>query len=97
MWFVDATAHVQLTASACYMYSEFAHGLLVRCCHAIQSQVQLQHIHARLAEESKLPQDQVEQLVKTTIEPRQFGFLGEPRVNVLELNLALDSMAAAHK
>jgi potassium-transporting ATPase KdpC subunit len=37
-----------------------------------------------------LPEAQVTSLVKAHIQGRQFGVLGEPRVNVLELNLALD-------
>ena len=47
----------------------------------------------RVARERKLPEDRVRQLVTSHIKERQLGLLGEPRVNVLELNLAL---LAAH-
>src|SRR6185295_16691325 len=47
----------------------------------------------RIARERGLKIDEVRHLVGEHTEGRQFGFLGEPRVNVLELNLALD---AAH-
>jgi K+-transporting ATPase ATPase C chain len=50
-----------------------------------------------VAQTRGLSQDQVEHLMQAHIKPRQFGFLGEPRVNVLELNLALDAMAAQKK
>ena len=45
----------------------------------------------RVAAERKIPKAEVAQLVRENSENRQWGFLGEPRVNVLELNLALDA------
>lgn len=44
----------------------------------------------RVARERKLDQQAVRQLVARHTEGRSFGILGEPRVNVLALNLALD-------
>ena len=48
-----------------------------------------------IARERKMSEDQLRQLVESHITPRQLGLLGEPRVNVLELNLALDA-ASTH-
>ncbi len=45
---------------------------------------------ARVARERRMSLDEVQRLIQEHTEGRQFGFLGEPRVNVLELNLALD-------
>lgn len=44
----------------------------------------------RVARERAASEEQIRQLVTAHTSGRQFGFLGEPRVNVLELNLDLD-------
>jgi len=46
---------------------------------------------ARVARARGITQEQAQQLVERFTEPRQFGFLGEPRVNVLKLNIELES------
>lgn len=51
----------------------------------------------RVARERGLPIARIQQLVTQHSEGRQFGLLGEPRVNVLELNLDLDKQFPSHK
>ncbi|MEA2905128.1 MAG: potassium-transporting ATPase KdpC subunit [Alphaproteobacteria bacterium] len=46
----------------------------------------------RVAKARGLSEDRIRTLVESQIKARTFGFLGDPRVNVLELNLALDKL-----
>ncbi len=45
----------------------------------------------RIVRERGLSETEVRQIIRKYSESRQLGFLGEPRVNVLEVNLALDA------
>jgi potassium-transporting ATPase KdpC subunit len=52
---------------------------------------------ARVARERQVPQAEVRRLVEAHVTGRQFGLLGEPRVSVLELNLALDNLGGVQR
>jgi potassium-transporting ATPase KdpC subunit len=46
----------------------------------------------RVAKARNIPVAQINALIAQTTQQRQFGILGEPRVNVLQLNMALDKL-----
>ena len=47
----------------------------------------------RVARSRNMPEQKIQDLVASNIENRDLGFLGQPRVNVLQLNLGLDAIA----
>jgi len=49
----------------------------------------------RIAKARNLPEERIRKLVEDNTEGRLLGLLGEPRVNVLRINLALDSLSAS--
>ncbi len=51
----------------------------------------------RVAAARGLPEDDVKKLVEQHTQPPEFGFIGQERVNVLKLNLALDELAGGKK
>ena len=48
----------------------------------------------RVAQQRHLPEQQVRDLVQQQTQPAQFGIYGQARVNVLQLNLALDQLSS---
>lgn len=51
---------------------------------------------SRIATVRKIPENEIAALIHRQIQQRTFGILGEPRVNVLQLNLALMQWDASH-
>ena len=51
---------------------------------------------ARIAKARNLSEEEVKKIIQEHIKNRTLGLLGEPRINVLELNLALDRLRMSH-
>lgn len=51
---------------------------------------------SRIAKARNLPEETIKNLIQKHVKNRTLGLLGEPRINVLELNLALDELRDSH-
>jgi len=51
---------------------------------------------SRIAKTCNISEKEIKTLIQMHIKKRTLGLLGEPRVNVLELNLALDNLGTSH-
>jgi K+-transporting ATPase ATPase C chain len=51
---------------------------------------------ARVANANQIPEADIHALVESHIEKRTWGIFGEPRINVLTLNIALDQLRSVH-
>jgi potassium-transporting ATPase KdpC subunit len=51
----------------------------------------------RIAKARNIPEQEIQTLIQQLVKKRTFYCLGEPRINVLELNLALDQLRSTHE
>jgi len=52
---------------------------------------------SRISKANHIPEQEIVGLIKNSIKSRMFAILGEPRINVLQLNIALEKLRSAHE